>query len=163
LRLRCANNMRGCAMPVSCAAGHEVFRDQDRENGIKPGADWQQTLLRQLHICDAVVFLNSMASQESMWCHSELVLATAWGKRVYPIDLGPGLAPHPLLHAVQGIAFDEDIDARVGPLTEALVQDGLADVMPEWQHGRPPYPGLAAMDLCPTPASSSAGPPRSRS
>jgi len=155
--------MRGCAMPVSCAAGHEVFRDQDRENGIKPGADWQQTLLRQLHIRDAVVFLNSMASQESMWCHSELVLATAWGKRVYPIDLGPGLAPHPLLHAVQGIAFDEDIDARVGPLTEALVQDGLADVMPEWQHGRPPYPGLAAMDLCPTPASSSAGPPRSRS
>ena len=129
------------------AAGHQVFRDRDRENGIKPGADWQRTLLRQLRSCDAVAFLNSKPSQESMWCHSELVVATALGKRVYPVDLGPDLAPHPVLQAVQGIAFDGDIDTSIRLLVEALVQDGLADAMPEWQRGRPPYPGLAAMDV----------------
>jgi WD40 repeat protein len=129
------------------AAGHQVFRDRDRDNGIKPGADWRQTLLRQLRICDAVVFLNSMLSQRSVWCHSELMLAVGLGKRVYPIDLSLELAPHELLQAVQGIAFDEDINANVRLLIKTLIRDGLADAMPEWQHGRPPYPGLAAMDI----------------
>ena len=129
------------------AAGHQVFRDRDRDNGIKPGADWRQTLLRQLRICDAVVFLNSMLSQRSVWCHSELMLAVGLGKRVYPIDLSPELAPHELLQAVQGIAYDEDLDANVRLLIKTLIRDGLADAMPEWEHGRPPYPGLVAMDI----------------
>jgi TIR domain len=128
-------------------AGHEAFRDRDRGNSVELRADWQQMLLPQLWICDAVVFLNSRASQASVWCHSELVMATALGKRVYPIDLSPDLAPHPLLQALQGVAFDGDINASVRMLLETLLRDDLADAMPEWPHGRPPYPGLAAMDV----------------
>ena len=87
-------------------AGHGVFLDSDRAEGIAPGAAWQRTLLRELRICDAVVFLNSKASRASMWCHSELVVATDLGKRLYSLDLGPELLPHPLLESVQGIVFD---------------------------------------------------------
>ena len=130
------------------AAGHQVFLDSDRENGIAPGTAWQRALFRELRICDAVVFLNSGASQASMWCHSELALAASLGKRVYPIDLDPGLAPHPLLQALQGIAFDGAIDTGIRRLIGKLALDGLADATgPAWQRGRPPYPGLLALDV----------------
>ena len=93
-------------------ASHRIFLDSDREDGIAPGAAWQKTLLRELRLCDAVVFLNSSASQASMWCHSELVMATELGKRVYSLDLAPGLRPHPLLQALQGIRFETTLGAR---------------------------------------------------
>ena len=51
-------------------AGHSIFFDSDREDGISPGAAWQRTLFRELRICDAVVFVNSRAGQASKWCYS---------------------------------------------------------------------------------------------
>jgi hypothetical protein len=109
---------------------------------------WQRTLFRELRICDAVVFLNSRAGQASMWCHSELVVAAELGKRIYPLDLGPDLPPHPLLRSVQGIGFDSAFDIGVQRLTGRLESDGLAGAGGlRWERGRPPYPGLAAMDV----------------
>jgi WD40 repeat protein len=129
-------------------AGHTIFLDSDREDGISPGAAWQRTLLRELRICDAVVFLNSQAGQASMWCHSELVIAIELGKRVYSLDLGSDLPPHPLLRALQGISFDSTIDASIRRLTDNLALDGLAgSTRLRWVRGRSPYPGLAAMDM----------------
>lgn len=129
-------------------AGHRVFRDSDREDGIPPAAEWQKTLLRELRACDAVAFLNSTASQASRWCHSELVVATDLGKRVYSLDLAPGLSPHPLLQALQGIGFEASIDAGIGRLTDNLGRDGLAgNSWQKWDRSRPPYPGLKAMDV----------------
>jgi energy-coupling factor transporter ATP-binding protein EcfA2 len=129
-------------------AGHSIFLDSDREDGIDPGAAWQRTLLRELRICDAVVFLNSTAGRASRWCHSELVVATELGKRVYSLDLHPGLPPHPLLQSLQGIGLDTTIDASIQRLAESLGLDGLGgSTRLRWQRGRPPYPGLAAMDV----------------
>jgi WD40 repeat protein len=129
-------------------AGHIIFLDSDREDGIAPGAAWQRTLLRELRICDAVVFLNSRVGQASMWCHSELVVAADLGKPIYSLDLGPDLPPHPLLGSLQGIRFDSTIDASIQRLADSLDLDGLAEsTRPRWQRGRPPYPGLAAMDM----------------
>ena len=129
-------------------AGHSIFLDTDREDGIVPGAAWQRTLLRELHICDSVVFLNSRAAQASMWCHSELVVATELGKRIYSLDLAPDLPPHPLLGSLQGIGFDSAIDGSIRRLTVSLELDGLAGSAGlRWERGRPPYPGLAAMDM----------------
>jgi TIR domain/WD domain, G-beta repeat len=129
-------------------AGHGVFFDSDPADGIAPGADWQRAVRRELRACDVVVFLNSRAAQGSMWCHSELVLATELGKPVYSLDLGPGLEPHPLLRAVQGIGFGGSAGAGVRRLTGSLAALGLAAAPgPRWQRGRPPYPGLAAMDV----------------
>jgi TIR domain/AAA ATPase domain/WD domain, G-beta repeat len=129
-------------------AGHRIFLDSDREDGIAPGAAWQKTLFRELRLCDAVVFLNSSASQASMWCHSELVVAIELGKRVYSLDLAPGLAPHPLLQSLQGIRLETTLDAGIQRLTGNLGLDGLAQGSRlRWERGRSPYPGLAAMDV----------------
>ncbi len=128
-------------------AGHRIFLDSDRADGIAPGAAWQKTLLREIRLCDAVVFLNSRASQASMWCHTELVVATELGKRVYSLDLGPDMGPHPLLRSLQGIRFETTIDASIQRLTDNLGLDGLAQITRfKWERGRSPYPGLAAMD-----------------
>src|ERR1700723_2200522 len=127
-------------------AGHVIFLDSDREDGIAPGAAWQRTLLRELRTCDAVVFLNSGAGQASMWCHSELVVAAELGKRIYSLDLSPDLHPHPLLESRQGIRFDSTVDDGVERLAHSLSLDGLAGrTRLKWERGRPPYPGLAPM------------------
>jgi len=129
-------------------AGHLIFRDSDRENGVAPGAEWPKTLLHELRRCDAVVFLNSSASQASMWCHSELVVATDLGKRVYSLDLAPDVPPHPLLQLLQGIRLETTLDASIQRLTDNLRLDGLAQsTRLKWERGRSPYPGLAAMDV----------------
>lgn len=130
------------------SAGHGIFFDSDRVDGIAPGAAWQRTLFRALRSCDAVVYLNSQVAQASMWCHSELVLAVELGKKVYSVDLGPDLASHSLLQSVQGIRFEADIDESIGRLTGCLERDGLAEnANLRWERGRPPYPGLAAMEV----------------
>ena len=129
-------------------AGHSTFFDSDREDGIAPGAAWQRTLFRELRICDAVVFLNSGAGRTSMSCHSELVVAAELGKRLYSLDLGPDLPPHPLLGSLQGIRFDSTVDDGVQRLAHSLSLDGLAgSTRLRWERGRPPYPGLAALDM----------------
>jgi WD40 repeat protein len=142
---------RALAGPVAAGmrrAGHGVFLDSDPEDGIAPGAAWRRTLFRELRICDAVVFLNSLAAQDSRWCHAELLVAAELGKRVYPLDLSPGLALHPLLESVQGITFGIELGDSVRRLTDRLELDGLAGAgRLRWVRGRPPYPGLAAMDV----------------
>ena len=129
-------------------AGHRVFLDSDCADGVTPGAEWQKVLLRELRLCDAVVFLNSSASQLSMWCHTELAVAIELGKRVYSLDLTPGLAPHPLLRSLQGIRFETTIEAGIQRLTVNLSLDGLAQgTRFRWERDRAPYPGLVALDV----------------
>lgn len=142
-------------------AGHRVFLDSDCADGVAPGMRWQPTLFSELRQCDAVVFLNSSASQASMWCHTELAVAAELGKRVYPVDLAPGLAPHPLLRPLQGIRFEMTIGASVQRLAGQLGLDGLAQgTCFRWERGRAPYRGWRRW-MWPTPASSSAGRMRS--
>jgi WD40 repeat protein len=129
-------------------AGHSIFFDSDLDDGINPGAAWQRTLFRELRICDAVVFVNSDAGQESKWCHSELAVAIELGKRVYSIDLIRGLSPHPLLQPLQGIRMESTLDASIQRLVDILDSDGLpGSGRHRWERGRPPYPGLAALDV----------------
>ncbi|HET7015530.1 MAG TPA: TIR domain-containing protein [Streptosporangiaceae bacterium] len=129
-------------------AGHGIFLDSDHAEGIAPGAVWQRTLLHELRICDAVVFLNSKAAQVSMWCHSELVVAIDLGKHLYSLDLDRDILPHPLLKSVQGIVLDSGIDGSIARLVACLDPGGLASsARLRWERDRPPYPGLVAMDV----------------
>lgn len=129
-------------------ADHTVFLDTDRTNGIAPGSRWSQTLFQKLRICHAVVFLNSANSQASMWCHTELAVASDLGKPTYWLDLAEGLDPHPTLSAVQGIRFTGSLEAGTQLLVERLGLDGLADLSAaRWNPLRPPYPGLNALDM----------------
>ena len=85
--------------------GHNVFLDSDRNDGIAPGDVWSRTLFHELRVCDAVLFLNSTASQGSKWCHTELAVAGDLGKRTYWLDLAARLEPHPIVQSVHGIRF----------------------------------------------------------
>jgi WD40 repeat protein len=128
--------------------GHDVFLDSDRQDGITPGSEWSRTLFHKLRVCDAVLFLNSDASQASMWCHTELANAVDLGKRVYWLDLAPGLAPHPVLQAVQGIRFEVSLEDSTRRLMDVLRLDGLSQATGrKWDASRPPYPGLAPLDI----------------
>src|ERR1022692_3757396 len=106
--------------------GHSIFLDSDPRDGIAPGSDWWQTLFGELRRCQAVVFLNSRAGQASMWCHSELVVAIEFGKRIYSLDLELDLPQHPLLQSLQGVRLDSTIDASIQRLTSSLASGGLA-------------------------------------
>jgi WD40 repeat protein len=129
-------------------AGHRIFLDADRADGLVPGEDWERALFRELRLCDAVVYLNSPAAQASKWCHSELVLAAELGKRVYSVDLSPGVVPHVLLRSVQGIRLDSDIEISIQRLSNSLSLDPLGgSIRFAWNRGRPPYPGMVAMDV----------------
>ena len=128
------------------AAGHDVFLDTDHDDGIAPGREWQNELFRELRLCQAVVFLNSAASQSSMWCHTEIALALERGKPVYPLDLDPTIHPHPMLAQVQGIRLQVDLDASAQLLCERLTNDIGTVPRGRWDRRRSPYPGLRSFD-----------------
>jgi WD40 repeat protein len=142
--------LAACVVEGIRQASHLIFRDSDREDGIPPGAAWQETLLRKLRHCSAVVFLNSTASRDSKWCHSELMMATALGKRIYSLDLAPELPSHPLLQSFQGIRFEATLDDSIQQLVSNLDLDldSLAQSLRfKWKRERSPYPGLERMDV----------------
>jgi WD40 repeat protein len=127
--------------------GHNVFLDSDRVDGIAPGDAWSRTLFHRLRVCDAVVFLNSAASQASMWCHTELTVATDLGKRSYGLDLSPEIQPYPAVQSVHGIKLRASLEESTLVLLDALRRDGLAGrSVARWDERRAPYPGLEALD-----------------
>jgi WD40 repeat protein len=128
--------------------GHNVFLDSDRNDGIAPGDVWSRTLFHELRVCDAVLFLNSTASQGSKWCHTELAVAGDLGKRTYWLDLAARLEPHPIVQSVHGIRFGTSLGESTEVLLSALRRDGLADrSVSRWDERRAPYPGLEALDM----------------
>ena len=129
-------------------AGHSIFLDSDRQDGIVPGADWSRTLFHKLRLCDAVVFLNSSGSQASKWCHTEVVVAADLGKRRYWLDVEEGVKSPAVLGPVHGIRLEISLTDSTRRLVEVLRRDGLAEhSMARWDESRSPYPGLEAMDV----------------
>ncbi len=63
------------------------FRDNDHSNGIKVGAEWRQSLRRELRLAQVLVCLFSDEYDSSPWCVSELAIALEKGKTVIPILL----------------------------------------------------------------------------
>lgn len=123
-----------------------MFLDTDHDDGIAPGRDWQHELFRELRLCQAVVFLNSAASQRSMWCHTEIALALERAKPVYPLDLESPLSPHPILTQVQGIRLERDLESSARELVERLTTDIGSVPRGRWDRRRSPYPGLRSFD-----------------
>jgi WD40 repeat protein len=123
-----------------------LFLDFDPGRGIAPGRNWERELYDRLRQADAVVFLCSAASLQSRWCFAELVLARAWGVRVFPL-LVDGEARYPLLSDLQWVDLARDGDAAL----ERLVAELRVHVNPAtgfaWDDTRPPYPGLRAFQL----------------
>src|SRR4051794_39063230 len=86
-----------------------IFHDVDPERGIASGAAWEQTLWREVHRADAVVFVSSPDAAGSPWCIAELAVARAAGRPVFPVLLNGTLPP--LLSDTQAIPVDGDLDS----------------------------------------------------
>jgi HEAT repeat protein len=83
-----------------------------------------------------------------LWCHTELAVALELGKRVYSLDLSRDLTTNRVASDLQGIRLESTLEASIRRLIDALRHDGLGDrIVFRWDSRRPPYPGLAAMDV----------------
>ena len=134
---RIADRLRG--------EGYEsIFLDFDPELGISAGKFWEKELYAQLRMCDAIVFVATVASCSSRWCFAELALARSLSKVVVALRLERE-ARHPLLKDTQWIdlpAEDEKAFQRLWTSLKSLgldPRDSLA-----WDRRRSPYPGLAS-------------------
>ncbi|MGY1680833.1 nSTAND1 domain-containing NTPase [Geodermatophilus sp. SYSU D01176] len=127
------------------AAGHDVFLDQDLQDGIAAGEEWEQRLLTQLRRADAVVCVVTSAYTRSVWCTAEVVFARSRGSRLVPVLAEPGVR-HPLLTALQHVDATEDEDRARAGLAGALVRLDAAGGR-GWPDDRSPFPGLRPFDV----------------
>jgi WD40 repeat protein len=127
------------------AQGHtSVFLDVDREAGINAGANWEQTLYRQLRQCQAVIALLTPDWLASKWCFAELVQARERGKAIFVVKVRP-CESNGVFSDLQHIDLTQHSDdgyerLRLGLLARGLDPLGIFD----WDARRPPYPGLMA-------------------
>jgi WD40 repeat protein len=124
----------------------ETFLDFDKHAGLSPGSDWERTLYREIAGAEAVILILTKNWFDSKWCFAEFTQARALGKAIFP-----------LLETPTGEAFvSSDIQHldlvkdREGGLASLMVE--LTEVVVnarggfEWDHTRPPYPGMLAFD-----------------
>jgi Novel STAND NTPase 1/TIR domain len=123
-------------------AGHEVYLDVDRRDGIRVGEEWERRLYAELRGADAVVCAVSPAYVASQWCAVEVALAKALGARLLPVSVRPGVV-HPLLVELQHLDYVNDAAGALAAMNEVL--RGVAASV-GWPDGRSPFPGLRAFD-----------------
>ena len=126
------------------AAGHDVFLDQDLNDGLVVGEEWERRLHERLRWADALVCVVTAAYVASTWCTAELVIAQTRGGRVLPVWAEPRVA-HPLLTAVEHADVASDPDAARARLLEALRRVDAAGGG-GWPEGKSPFPGLRAFE-----------------
>ena len=121
--------------------GHEVFFDQDPDDGVTLGEGWEQRLHDELRRADAVVCVLTSAYLASRWCTAEVAIARSRGSRLLPILAEPGVAD-PLLTSVHYIDLVRDPGAVRPALAAALRQLATA-----WPDDRSPFPGLRPFEI----------------
>ncbi|WP_432837920.1 toll/interleukin-1 receptor domain-containing protein [Dactylosporangium sp. CA-092794] len=127
------------------SAGHEVFLDLDRRDGLLIGDDWEKQLYQRLRWADSIVSLVSDAYLGSQWSFAEVAIAKTLGVRLLPLSVQADVL-HPLLVSVQHADFARDPGGAVVAIIEAL--RGVDALGGEgWPDDRSPYPGLRAFDV----------------
>jgi len=124
----------------------ETFLDFDKHAGLAPGADWERTLYREIAGAEAVILILTRNWFDSKWCFAEFTQARALGKAIFPLIEAPTGETF-VSSDIQHLDLVKDREgglARLATeLTEAVVnaRGGF-----QWDHTRPPYPGLLAFD-----------------
>jgi hypothetical protein len=122
----------------------EVFLDIDKHAGIPPGAAWERTLYREIARAHAVILIVTANWHASRWCWAEFTQARALGKAIFPIIEAPTgetlVAPD-----IQHLDLTSDREGGLERLARAL--DAIAREQHDFPFdaGRPPYPGLLAL------------------
>ncbi|WP_410791041.1 TIR domain-containing protein [Kribbella sp. C-35] len=123
-------------------AGYQVFLDTDPDGGIPAGTLWADELHRNIERSDIVVFLASVASLASPWCHTELSVAVARRKHVVQVSRSE-VGVHPVLAARQVLPAARSVSDIVPHLLDDLEKAGFGPSdRGAWDPNRSPYPGL---------------------
>ena len=127
------------------AAGHEVFLDRDRRDGIVVGDQWRQRLHEQLRWADAVVCVVTSAYLTSRWCAAEVEIARSRGSRLMPVQAEAGVID-PSLESSQHVDMAGDpVGARAALVAGLRRVDAAGGV--GWPDERSPFPGLHSFDI----------------
>jgi WD40 repeat protein len=123
----------------------QVFLDFDKQSGIVPGEQWEQTLYRQIRRCQAVVLVLTANWAKSKWCFVELTHARALDKIILPVICEPGAQnPVPDIQAIDAVKLGaeafEILKARLHDITNDLAR---GFTLPR---DRLPYPGILAFE-----------------
>lgn len=125
-----------------------AFLDFDRFDGIPPGANWEKTLYRNIHDCQALLILHTPNWSASRWCFAEFIQARALGKEIFQVvDSDAGAAEPPIASDLQRLDLRQDRPAGLEQLKRKLVEIALQDQggfpwPPPAEPDRPPFPGL---------------------
>jgi len=124
----------------------ETFLDFDKHAGLAPGADWERTLYREMAGAEAVILILTKNWFDSKWCFVEFAQARALGKAIYPLIESPSgetfVSPD-----IQHLDLLKDREGGLARLAAELTEVVLnARGGFDWDHTRPPYPGLFAFD-----------------
>jgi WD40 repeat protein len=123
--------------------GHRsLFLDFDPLNGIPSGRNWEKELYANLRKCQVVIAICSKNFFASNWCFAEITHARALGKYIIPLRIDD-CCINSILLDVQVIDVRNDLEEAFGRLKQGLKASGLDPAL-EWDHTRPPYPGLAS-------------------
>lgn len=114
--------------------GHRVFLDRDVSDGIDLGEVWRRRLYHELRAADAIVCVVTEAYLRSEWCTAEVGIADAWGLRLLPVRVDPGVTSK-LLDGRQYVDLLDDWRAGLGTSLRRIGPRG-------WDRGRSPFPGL---------------------
>lgn len=124
------------------------FLDFDKHAGIPPGANWEQTLYREIERSQALLIIQSANWSASRWCFAEFTQARALGKPIFQVietaDADPG---EKIARDLQVLDLRHNREAGLHQLSEQLTalalsaQGGMA-----WDKSRPPYPGLLTFE-----------------
>ena len=152
----------------------DYFLDVSADRGIVPGERWMAALAGAVDRCEAVLFLVSPAWRDSKYCFAEFFEAKKLGKRIFGVIIEPiplGHLPEQmtaewqvcnLVRAEEAVSFTVQRPPLVPSTQIEFPRAGLEDLArglrkagldpatflwpPSDDPGRPPYPGLRALD-----------------
>ena len=117
-----------------------TFLDFDEAAGIRPGADWERTLYREIEKSEAVILILTPNWQKSRWCFAEYAQARALGKAVFPV-IETVTDDELIARDVQHLDLTVDREVGLEQLSRALREVRESSPFP-WDSSRAPYPGL---------------------
>jgi hypothetical protein len=121
------------------------FLDFDKHAGIPVGANWEQTLYRQIEQCEAVIIVHTANWMDSKWCFAEFTQARALGKPIFPVIETPTGETF-IAQDIQSLNLQSDRDGGLAQLAKELTeialdsQGGFA-----WNKNRPALSGSARL------------------
>ena len=122
------------------------FLDIDTDQGIPPGAKWEQMLYDELERAQAVILLLTRNWFESKWCFAEFAQARSRGKAIFPVIVGPGGDQY-IGDDLQKLDLTHDRSVGLDRLARRLTEVALTSQSGfDFPAGRAPYPGFLAFD-----------------